>query len=218
MSSSASPSASLSPSPDSAYELEEDLRTFEEKYKVLDDGDILGQGCSSVVKLCVLRSAEQKREASEAVSPVRRTYKKHESSPLLSHIMQKVNAVTIPQPKDGLKLRVTPCEQSASASKDFKLTIKTINEEEEEGFTSRRRSTPDSVEEEELKQPMKAEEDPSPECKFLEADASVSPFDETLEPVVSKKAPDRRHTIMPTGNTPLAAKEGDLEFLDTSAK
>ena len=42
MSSSASPSASLSPSPDSAYELEEDLRTFEEKYKVLDDGDILG--------------------------------------------------------------------------------------------------------------------------------------------------------------------------------
>jgi hypothetical protein len=99
--------------------------------------------------------------------------------------------------------------------------IKTINEEEEEGFTSRRRNTPDSVSEEELKQPMKAEEEvPSPECKFLGPEATVSPFDESLEPVISKKAPERRHTIMQTGNTPLAVKEGDqpLECIDTSEK
>lgn len=96
VSSSASPSASPSPSPDSAYELEEDLRTFEEKYEVLDDNEILGQGCSSVVKLCVLRSTEQKREAAEARSPGRRVFKKHESSPLLSHIMAKVQAAAEP--------------------------------------------------------------------------------------------------------------------------
>ena len=56
LSSSPSPSNSPSPSPDSAYELEEDLRTFEEKYEIIDDNNILGQGCASVVKRCVLRN------------------------------------------------------------------------------------------------------------------------------------------------------------------
>lgn len=87
--------------------------------------------------------------------------------------------MSIPQPKDGLMLRVTPCEQSWSASKDFKFPIKTINEEEDEGFI---RNSPDSVSDEELKQPMKAEEEvQSPECKFM---GQVSPFDDSLEPVI----------------------------------
>lgn len=45
---------SPSPSPDSTFELEEDLRTFEEKYKILENV-ILGEGCASVVKECVRR-------------------------------------------------------------------------------------------------------------------------------------------------------------------
>ena len=47
----------LPESPDdieSRYELDEDLRTFEEKYQILDS-TYLGDGCSAIVKMCVLR-------------------------------------------------------------------------------------------------------------------------------------------------------------------
>ena len=54
-------------------------------YKVIDKDNILGQGCSSVVKLCVLQ--DQKRDNAKSG---RRVYQKHESSPLLNHIMAKV--------------------------------------------------------------------------------------------------------------------------------
>lgn len=47
---------SPSPSPDSNFELDEDLRTFEEKYKIIETV-VLGEGCSSVVKECVRRVA-----------------------------------------------------------------------------------------------------------------------------------------------------------------
>ena len=53
-----------SPSPDQGlkYELEEDLRTFEEKYKIINEDTILGEGCSSVVKACVLKDPNFKPE------------------------------------------------------------------------------------------------------------------------------------------------------------
>lgn len=80
---------SPSPSPDSNYELEEDLRTFEEKYKIIDESNILGEGCSSVVKICVLRAPRPAKDGNgdkeKSGSPRRRVYKKHESSPLLCY-------------------------------------------------------------------------------------------------------------------------------------
>ena len=45
----------------SRYELDEDLRTFEEKYIILDSS-YLGDGCSAIVKLCVLRDKVQIKE------------------------------------------------------------------------------------------------------------------------------------------------------------
>lgn len=53
---------SPSPSPDSNFELDEDPRTFEEKYKIIETV-VLGEGCSSVVKECVLRVTSPRAQA-----------------------------------------------------------------------------------------------------------------------------------------------------------
>ena len=80
-----------SPSPDSNCELEEDLRTFEEKYRIIDNQPILGEGCSSVVKICVMRQADKKASIVSDQAHGRRVFKKHESSPLLHNILSKLS-------------------------------------------------------------------------------------------------------------------------------
>jgi hypothetical protein len=49
-------SPDISPTPNSE-ELDEDTRTFEEKYYLIESTQ-LGEGCSSVVKECLLRSSK----------------------------------------------------------------------------------------------------------------------------------------------------------------
>lgn len=49
---------------ESRYELDEDLRTFEEKYQILDS-TYLGDGCSAIVKICVLREKVDIKEESK---------------------------------------------------------------------------------------------------------------------------------------------------------
>ena len=58
--------------------------------------------------------------------------------------MQKVHAAANPQPSEGLKLRVTPCMHTGI--RDFKPEIRTINEEEEEGFITKRQGSENSLE------------------------------------------------------------------------
>lgn len=78
-----------SPSPGielNKYELEEDLRTFEEKYMIINNDQILGEGCSSVVKTCILKDPDYVPQSDEKI----REYNENDSSPLLAHNLSRI--------------------------------------------------------------------------------------------------------------------------------
>ena len=74
---------------DSTYQLDSDLRPFEEKYKILEDEDILGEGASGTVRLC-LKMIRRDDAKPKKKSLKRQVFKRNESSPLVINYLAKL--------------------------------------------------------------------------------------------------------------------------------
>ena len=103
-----------SPSPDGFFELDDDLRTFEEKYKIIES-IILGEGCSSVVKECILRSNSPKKALDSQI----------ESKSKNSFVLKpaKYNSENF-SGNEGLRLKVVKCDDREKEQKDHLIDQK----------------------------------------------------------------------------------------------